>query len=202
MNQSGPYKRKIYFINKELQGKLIFQYFMLLTLGSLLFIGIFSFFSSNTISIVYENYHLQLGTTPGILFKKIVSTQWLFIVFGGIFICFITLRLTHRIAGPFYRFERCLDQMIGRDISGKVVLREKDEGKDLAEKINRFNSKLAETLTEIDTMNSKIDLSVTNLETGLENITTEDMGQLIGTIRQSQKKIETVIDAYTFNTSK
>ena len=67
------YTRRNYFINKEFQGRYIFNYFILVTIGSLLFIGVFSFFSSNTLSIVYDNYHLQLGVTPGILFKKILK---------------------------------------------------------------------------------------------------------------------------------
>ena len=69
MNNQASYKRRNYFINKEFQGRYIFNYFLLVTIGSLLFIGVFSFFSSNTLSIVYDNYHLQLGVTPGILFK-------------------------------------------------------------------------------------------------------------------------------------
>jgi len=69
MNNTGRYKRRKYFINKEFQGRYIFNYFILLALGSVLFVGIFSFFSSNTLSIVYDNYHLQLGTTRQGLFS-------------------------------------------------------------------------------------------------------------------------------------
>lgn len=198
---NGQQKRKIYFINKDLQGKFIFNYFILLTLGSILFVGIFSFFSSNTLSIVYENYHLHLGTTPGILFKKILSTQWLFIVIGGVLICFITLRLTHRIAGPFYRFERALDEMIGGDISRTVVLREKDAGKDLAEKINAFNSRLSENLFFIEELNSKIAISSRQIENELGEDDREKFAQLLETIRESQKNIEVTVNEYSFNTS-
>lgn len=198
---SGQHKRKIYFINRELQGKFIFDYFILLTLGSILFIGIFSFFSSNTLSIVYENYHLHLGTTPGILFKKIVSTQWLFIVIGGILVCFITLRLTHRVAGPFFRFEKALDEMIGGDISRTVVLREKDAGKELAQKINTFNARLSENLFLIEELNSKIAISALQIETELGEEDRKKIARLLGTLRESQKNIEVTVNEYTFNTT-
>lgn len=136
-------KRKNYFINKEFQGRYIFNAFLLLTFGSVLFVLIFSFFSSSTLSIVYENYHLRLGTTPGILLNKILSTQWLFIVFGGIVITLITLFLTHRVAGPIFRFEKTFDRMIEKDISVRIALRPKDEGKVLANKINDFNAMIS-----------------------------------------------------------
>ncbi|MDA3787860.1 MAG: methyl-accepting chemotaxis protein [Desulfobacula sp.] len=203
MSNNGQFKRRNYFINKEFQGKTIFHYFILLALGSILFVGIFSFFSSNTLSIVYDNYHLRLGTTPGILFKKMLSTQWLFIVIGGIAVIFITMRLTHRVAGPFYRFEKGLDEMIDHDISKKIILRQKDEGKDLAVKINGFNSALSTQLALIGDANSTIAISARMLEKELsqpEKNPTE-ISRLIGIIKESQRNIETEINPYTFNTS-
>lgn len=197
MNHPTFYKRKLYFINKEFQGKFIFNYFILLTLGSLLFIAIFSFFSSNTLSIVYENYHLQLGTTTGILFKKILSTQWLFILLGGIFICFITMRLTHRVAGPFYRFEKTVDEMIKGDLSVKIALREKDEGKELAEKINLFNSKFLQNLNRIEDLNAGIGASAEKIKAGLEKDRREDILKLVENIESRRKDIEAAVKEYT-----
>ncbi len=199
MSRTGQYKRKKYFINKELQGRFIFNYFVLLALGSIIFVAIFSFFSSNTLSISYENYHLHLGTTPGILFKKILSTQWIFIVVGGLLVCFITLRLTHRVAGPFYRFEKGLDEMINGDVSRKIVLRKKDEGKGLAEKINTFNERLSENLIFIEELNSKIAISSRKIENELGNARTPEMAGLFETLRESQKNIEATVNEYTFN---
>lgn len=197
MNHPTPYKRKLYFVNKELQGKFIFNYFILLTLGSILFIAIFSFFSSNTLSIVYENYHLQLGTTPGILFKKILSAQWLFILLGGIVICFITMRLTHRVAGPFYRFEKTVDEMSKGDLSVKIGLREKDEGKELAEKINLFNSRLLQNLNRIQDLNAGIGMSAEKIKAGLETDRREDILKLVEHIESNRKEIEVAVKEYT-----
>lgn len=146
---NAKYKRRNFFINKEFQGKYIFNAFLLLALGSILFAMIFSFFSSNTLSIVYDNYHLKLGTTPGILLNRILSSQWLFIVIGGIGITILTLFLTHRIAGPFFRFEKTLENMTAKDLSSRITLRPKDEGKELALKINNFNEMISSKLNDI-----------------------------------------------------
>lgn len=209
MSKGTRYKRRNYFINKEFQGRSIFNYFILLALGSILFVGIFSFFSSNTLSIVYENYHLQLGTTPGILFKKILSSQWVFIVIGGMAITFITLRLSHRVAGPFFRFEKAFDEMISHDISNKIILRQKDEGKALAEKINRFNNALSEQLIRIDDQNLEIGSSLAKIETILlqrkdDALPDKDFGKilrLIEIIKANRKSIEAEVKKYTVNPS-
>jgi len=149
------YRRK-FFINKELQGQIIFKYFILFAMGSILFTLTFSFFSSNTLSIVYEDYHLQLGTTPGILMNKILSTQWIFIVLGGIAMVVFTTLLTHRIAGPFFRFDATMDEMLNKNLSYKIFLRKKDEGQELGEKINQFNALISFELDQILQNSEKI----------------------------------------------
>lgn len=195
------YKRRKYFINKEFQGRYIFNYFLLATIGSILFIGVFSFFSSNTLSIVYDNYHLQLGVTPDILFKNILSTQWVFIVLGGGFVAIITLFLSHRVAGPFYRFEKTFDAMAGGDLSAKVILRKKDEGKNLALKINAFNSSLSEQLSLIKTLNSKIEISAHQLKKILKDADMDisKAEPFLDQILESQKNVHTMINDYTFS---
>lgn len=53
----------------------------------------------------------------------------------------IALELSHRIAGSIYRLERELDDRIAGSKEGPIQLREKDEFKPLADKINKLISK-------------------------------------------------------------
>ncbi len=186
------YKRRNYFINKEFQGRTIFSYFILVLIGSVLFAAIFSFFSANTLSIVYDNYHLKLGTTPGILMEKIFSAQWFFIILGGGAVILITLFLTHRVAGPFYRFEKSLDDMLGGDISGKIHLRQKDEGKVLARKINEFNTLLAERLSRIEALNRRIEFDAGRIESE------EQPTDTIREIQNSAREISDILNKFYF----
>jgi methyl-accepting chemotaxis protein len=187
--------RRTFFINKDLQGKYIFKYFLLFGIGSILFTLIFSFFSSNTLSIVYEDYRLQLGTTPGILMNRILTTQWLLIVVGGILMMVVTLVLTHRIAGPFFRFEKTLDEMIARDLSSRIHLRKKDEGKELGMKINAFNQMISSDLAKLEGHSQRIREKIEALadgrkETGSEEIT------MIEAIRESNRLTLQLLDQY------
>ena len=179
---------------------MIFNYFLLVILGSVLFIGVFSFFSSNTLSIVYENYHLQLGVTPGILFRKILSTQWIFIVLGGGMIILITLLLSHRVAGPFFKFEKSVARMIEGDISQEIFLRSKDEGKGLAQKINAFNIILSDKLCNMETFNKDVGNYAKTIEALMsqpqEN--QEEILELVNKIKEKQGHIDTLINDYTF----
>ena len=53
-------------------------------------------------------------------------------------IWFMALELSHRIAGPLYRLEKELNERIEGNKSGPIQLREKDELKALADKINKL----------------------------------------------------------------
>jgi hypothetical protein len=53
-------------------------------------------------------------------------------------IWFIALELSHRVAGPLYRLEKELDERINKTKHGEIRLREKDEFKSLAGKINKL----------------------------------------------------------------
>ena len=52
------------------------------------------------------------------------------------FIWFAALELSHRIAGPIYRLEKELTDRLEGKKTGPIQLREKDELKQLADKIN------------------------------------------------------------------
>lgn len=185
MSSKPKFRRRNYFINKEFQGRAIFQYFLLIIAGSVLFALVFSIFSSNTISIVYENYNLNIGTTPGILLEKLFSAQWFVIVFAGALIILFTLFLTHRVAGPFYRFEKSLDTMLQGDIRGSIHLRKKDEGKLVAQRLNEFNHMIAGRLTEIEALNREI----RDLAAGPE---------ALSRIREKSEQIDALINTFTF----
>lgn len=191
----STYKRRNFFINKEFQGKLIFNYFLLVVIGSALFVGIISFFSSNTLSIVYENYHLELGITPDILLKKFFSAQWFFIIIGGGAVIIVTLFLSHRVAGPFYRFEITLDEMINGDLSQTIYLREKDEGKELASKINLFNHKLSDKVAIIKNYKTNIKEYIEAIEKDLDPALDKDKAMLenINKIKKNTDDIESLV---------
>lgn len=146
-----PYKRRNYFIKKDFQGKLILGYFLFVMGGCLLFIIMLGIISADTLTISYTDHDLQLGQTPMMLIKNVVAANWVLIVIGGTFLVLAAMLITHRIAGPLYRFEMALDNMVAGRLNDFIHLRENDSGKELAEKINTFNKKLSATIDTIDT---------------------------------------------------
>jgi methyl-accepting chemotaxis protein len=146
-----PYKRRNYFIKKDFQGKLILGYFLFVMGGCLLFVILLGIISADTLTISYADHDLQLGQTPMMLIKDVIAANWILIVIGGAFLVLSAMLITHRIAGPLFRFEKALDNMMTGRLDDYIFLRENDSGKELAEKINSFNRKLSSTIDSIDT---------------------------------------------------
>lgn len=168
MNQKS-YKRRNYFIKKDLQGKYIISYFIHIFLGSLVFAIILSLFSAKTVTVMYNSYGLQLGKTPVMIFREILAAHWLIIVLAGIVVVIGSMLFTHRIAGPLFKFERTLDRMITKDFSFTIYLRQNDEEKELAEKINHLLNMLSDNLGEVKQINRELLATLGNIsQQGME----------------------------------
>lgn len=154
------WRRRNYFIKKELQGRYIFSFFVFVIIGSIIFTLIFSLLSSNTLTIIYENSNLRIGKTPLILIKEILSAQWIFIATAGIAVVIVSMFLTHRFAGPIYRFEKSIEDMTKGNFNFQIRLRKKDEGKELAQMMNQLNDTFSSNIGEMRRVADEIDSRV------------------------------------------
>lgn len=143
------WRRRNYFIKKDLQGRYIFSFFIFVMAGSFFFTIIFSLLSADTLTIEYRNYDLRLGKTPVILLREILSAHWIFILAGGLLVVIASMLLTHRFAGPVYRFERSLEEMLKGNLDFEIRLRSGDEAKELALLLNELTASLSSRLGEI-----------------------------------------------------
>ena len=148
------YKRRKLFISKDFQGRLIFGCFLLIAGGGVLFNVLLGALSVDALTLSHSNHDFQLSQTPLMLLKQILTANWFLIIIGGGFVMMASLLLSHRIAGPMFRFESTLDNMRKGRLDNTIRLRGKDEGKELAHKINEFNDQLSQSFRAIS-QNSK-----------------------------------------------
>ena len=121
------YKRRHYFIDGKFQGQHVFNSYVLALIVIVLFVGLFSFFTSDALTIVYTKSDLQLERTPLILLKKILLIAWILLIPGGIWITLRTILVSHRMAGPLFKLEKTMDEMCQGKIGEKIYLRQKDQ---------------------------------------------------------------------------
>lgn len=194
------YKRRNFFIKKDFQGRLIFAAFLLVTGGCLFFVFLFALFSADSLTLSYSNHDLQFGQTPVMLLKNALAAHWIFIVFGSIFLVAAVMLLTHRIAGPLFRFEKALDNMLQGRLDDTIYLRSKDEGKDLAQKMNTFNLQLSASLRVLqangEAMTTLIDQARAKLQ-DLESDRQLELQSILWSLEEKNKRNQAICGSFT-----
>ena len=195
---SQKFKRRNYFIKKNFQGKLILGFFLLVVGSIVIFAVLVGMFSTDSMTISYENNNLQIGQTPVMLLKNALAANWLFIVFGGSLLVIAALLVTHHIAGPQYRFEKTLKSMTEGNLSDIIYLRNNDEGNTLADHINEFNRQLSGKIREIDEHSQAIE-DVMALLKPRENNSGEQaaVSESLNRIRKHNDAIRNVATSFT-----
>lgn len=191
------YKRRNYFIKKNFQGKLILGYFLFMVLGCLIFASILALLSANSMTMVYQNNDLQIGQTPFMLIKQLLAANWISIVVGGTLVVIGAMFITHRLAGPIFRLERAVDNMNNGQLGDVIYLRNKDEGKDLAAKLNQFNRSLSKDMAKIRKLSQNIeDLSLQYSSMDSKLASPEDCASILNSITRQNQAIKDVVMTY------
>jgi len=194
---SQKYKRRNYFIKQKFQGKLILGFFLFVIGSIILFTVILGMFSADSMTMSYRNNTLQLGQTPVMLLKNALAANWVFIIFGGSLLVLAALLVSHRIAGPQFRFEMALKNMIAGNLNDIIHLRTHDEGGELAAQINSFNRHLSRQIREIDKHSQAIDELIGLVDrTDVSSLSTDSLLENFKSIRKQNNAIRKVTTSF------
>ncbi|NWF76752.1 MAG: methyl-accepting chemotaxis protein [Nitrospirae bacterium] len=191
------WRRRNYFIKKELQGKYIFNFFIFVIGGSIIFTLIFSLLSYNTLTVVYKDYNLQIGKTPLVLLMEILESHWIFIVTTGFSVVILSMFLTHRFAGPIYRFEKSVEEMIKGNFNFEVRLRKKDEGKELAYLMNQLLSIMSSRIKELRLISDEIQVQISDISNLINSREgCKEISANLQKIHDSQRKLTEILSHF------
>jgi len=129
-------RRRQYLIKKKFQIGFLARFIALLVIESVLIVSLFMYAASNTLTTGYANSTLRIERTASFFFVSFVLI--ILIVAIGIALAGLILfvLLSHRIAGPLYRFEKALKQIEEGDLTARINLRKSDQLVELKEAFN------------------------------------------------------------------
>jgi methyl-accepting chemotaxis protein len=176
-----PYRRRKYVIDRELQFRLLIYnaiYFLtlLLCIGAGLFVPLYFQISDPTLPPE------QLGQIADMVLY-IHSRLWPVVLAIFIILSVHSIRISHKIAGPLYRFRAIFKQIAQGEISGSFRIRKGDflanEKLRLEEMMQALGSKIAEIQHEESA-----------IEEILKEIVQTHGGQLSGEGKQALNRLE------------
>ena len=128
--------RRNYFIKKKFQLTFIFRFLILILIEAALIGGLFMHISTDTVTTGYFNSILTVERTPNFFFAPVVFIMLIVGVGVAIAGMIVFILLSHRIAGPLYRFERDLEEIAAGDLTKRINLRKTDQLADFKEALN------------------------------------------------------------------
>jgi len=135
-------KRRKYFIKKSFQANFFIRFAILLILESFLIAGLFIYLSSGTLTTSYSGSQLTIEKTS----EFFSSTFLIIALIVGVIVALAGMLtfmlLSHRLAGPLYRFEKSLENISRGDLTYRIKLRSADQLTDLQESLNGFTENM------------------------------------------------------------
>jgi methyl-accepting chemotaxis protein len=147
-------KRKNYFIKRSFQARFFIGFVALIVIEALLIGFLFMQISGHTITTGYSGSRFVMDKTPSFFFVNFLLMSIIVGISIGLAGMLIFILLSHRVAGPLYRFEHSLRELSNGNLANRIQLRRMDQLNDLQE---AFNQALKETDTRLQEIKGDLD---------------------------------------------
>ncbi len=149
MTESTKYRRKHYFIDKNFQTGFALKFCIILIIGAILSTGILFAFTSNTLTTSFEDSRISIEKTSRDILPAMLYTNAVTVVTISFAAIVVLIFISHKIAGPFYRFEKTFEEIGKGNLSLRIGLREKDQFSIIAQQINEMNEQLNDRIVHL-----------------------------------------------------
>ena len=122
-----PYKRRIYYINKDYQRNFIIKFCVLTGLCSILAMGFVFWLAMNSTTVAIRDGRVAVHSTADYLLPLMAQTVLFEVILVSIVTVALTMIMSFRIAGPLYRFKMMLQGLAQGDFSTQMHLRSDDQ---------------------------------------------------------------------------
>jgi methyl-accepting chemotaxis protein len=183
--------RRRYFIDKPLQTKYLVLTLLLLVIYTLLFVLILIFPYVVPLS---ANAPIEEQVKAARMLLALDQSIWPALVVVMLIMGITSIFITHKIAGPVYRFKQDLAEVFRGNLDISIRLRKKDDLKDLADSLNAL---IGELRVCVQTLRDDQD-AISKYIQELENLPRNETGQeLIDKMQARTEKINQVLNKYS-----
>lgn len=135
-------RRRNYYIKKKFQANFIMKFCALVVAGALISGAIVYVMSKNTVTTTFENSRLTIKSTADFILPAVLLSGIVVVIAIGLATAAVALFTSHRIAGPLYRMEKDIQEVIAGNLRIRFNLRQRDELKLLAASLDMMAQSL------------------------------------------------------------
>ncbi len=146
---TGVRKRKQVFVKKDFQLRFVLKFCFLILGGVVVSTGLLFLLSQNSLTSAFNHSRLVIKSTGFAILPAVIYTNLIALGLITLATIFVTLIVSHKIAGPMFRFEKELSEIGEGNLTKKIVLRKEDQMVEMAGCLNRMVENLQGKIVEI-----------------------------------------------------
>jgi methyl-accepting chemotaxis protein len=176
------FRRRHFIINKDLQFSLLtisifYLLLFLVVIGSILFIPVM-------IELDQVDYASDQAVQAASKIMYLHSKFWPAVVFALILIALHSIRTSHKIAGPLYRFDRLFESMKEGNLSSKITLRKGDYLINEMDNINEMLESLQIRVQEIKDAQSGLNEAISECKDVVSHASKDEISKRMNDITE------------------
>lgn len=141
--------RKNYYIKKKFQYRFILKFCLVVLIGVICSTALLFYFSYGTLTTSFQQSEIVIKNTAYAVLPVIILSNLITLGLITTATIFLTLFVSHKIAGPLFRFEKELKEISDGDLRPKIKLRKNDQMTEMANELNVTVSSLRGKVLEI-----------------------------------------------------
>lgn len=149
MDNKRSYKRRQVFIKKAYQIKFILKFCIIILIGGIISTGLVALFSRGTLTTSFEHGRLIVTDTARAILPTVILTNIITLAIVLLIVVLTVLYLSHKIAGPMFRFEKDISTVKKGDLTLRIFLRKKDQFAELSKSFNEMTASLHDKVKAI-----------------------------------------------------
>ena len=167
MNEKPSYARQRYFINRKFQLEFSLRFLLIIAAASIAVMLLFFYNSRGTMTVGYTGSEVKLLQTGAYFLPSLIVSTAVIVIFSCLAGAIALILLSHRFAGPLFRFQATLDELSAGNLTRRFNLRHKDQFKDLADRINALSAVLDGKMGDIKSRVDEISRIIADLRSVL-----------------------------------
>lgn len=164
MIEKQSYTRRNYFIDRKFQLEFSIRFLLIIVITAIAVLLLFVYSSRGTLTAGYTGSEVRLLQTSAYFLPSLILSTVGIVIFACLTGIVAMILISHRLAGPLFRFQQSLDELSSGDFTLRCNLRDKDQFKELANRINTFAATMDGKIESVKTRASEIARLIADLQ--------------------------------------
>lgn len=155
--------RRQYIINPEFQMRFIAKFCLIVGLAAIIIAACVLWLTDNSTTVTIENTHVVVKNTVDLIYPIVFQSFVISAIFSAIAVAFLSMFMTHKVAGPLYRLQIDVDRIKDGDYRAEFKVRSSDQLIPFAESLSQMSTAVrarsVDLKTEVQDLRNAIELA-------------------------------------------